>query len=91
MPWEWGAVNNARPRKPLVVVKRKVPRLTRKQSLDKLLQPITWSWSSSIAFRQNLVSQRRHDVAVVMPFLTPSERKRAEQWMKDEAHDGLWD
>jgi hypothetical protein len=63
----------------------------RGEALDKLLEPIVWSMSSSIRARQNLVHSRFDAVAKVEPFLNEEELKRVEKWRKKEKHSGLWD
>ena len=59
--------------------------------LDKLLQPITWDWSSSICARQNLVCLRHDKVRLVLPFLTGNDLERANKWLAENKHSGLWD
>ena len=63
----------------------------RKKALDELLKPIKWDWSSSVSSRQKLVMRRHREVGLVLPFLNRDETRRAKQWLKDEAHRGLWD
>ena len=63
----------------------------RKQKLDFMLRPITWSLESSISSRQNLVNSRRRDVALIYTFLNKQEKKRADKWFAKEQHSGLWD
>lgn len=65
--------------------------MDRKEALKELLQPITWNWSSSIAFRQILVTKKRLAVKNAYPFLTDDEKKLADKWLEEEKHDGLWD
>jgi hypothetical protein len=65
--------------------------MNRPQALNDLLSPITWHPSTSIAYRKNYVLERRHSVNVVRPFLTRSEKKRADKWLEDEKHEGLWE
>lgn len=61
------------------------------KALHQLLEPIIWSWSSSVSARQNLVYKRRSEVALVLPFLTTTMKELAEEWMREERHSGLWD
>ena len=61
------------------------------EALDKLLQPIIWDWSSSIRARQNLVCSRRDKVRLVLPFLTGNDLDRADKWLAENKHSGLWD
>ena len=65
--------------------------MTRKEALDKLLQPITWNWSSPVRARQNLVSSRHSQVRTVYPFLLDDERGLADAWFKDNRFSDLWD
>jgi hypothetical protein len=65
--------------------------VTSKEMLDKLLEPITWSWSSSIRARQNLVESRREKVTLVLPFLSEEDTSKANKWLSDNKHSGLWD
>ena len=60
-------------------------------ALNALLMPITWPLSSSIAWRRNLVMQRRAETKLVFPFLTKDEKIRAKKWLDSEKHEGLWD
>jgi hypothetical protein len=68
-----------------------MPTITRQQALETLLSPITWLPSTSIEYRKALISRRHRDVALIYPFLTPSEQGRATEWQIREAHAGLWD
>jgi hypothetical protein len=61
------------------------------KALHRLLEPIEWSWSSSVSARQNLVYKRRSEVALVLPFLVGTMRELASEWMREERHSGLWD
>lgn len=61
------------------------------ESLDKLLEPITWDWSSSIRARQNLVFSRHEKVRLVLPFLSGSDLEKANKWLVENKHSGLWE
>lgn len=61
------------------------------QALNKLLQPIVWDWSSSIRARQNLVCSRHEKVRLVIPFLSGEDLERANNWLSENKHSGLWD
>ena len=63
----------------------------RAEALDQLLLPIGMNYFSSIKARQLLVNNRRAKVKAVIPFLDSEELTRAEQWMVDERHGGLWE
>ena len=65
--------------------------MDREDSLEKLLKPITWPWSSSVKYRQDLVHERQKHVRMVLPFLNDSETARAETWLIEESHSELWD
>jgi hypothetical protein len=65
--------------------------LTREKALAKLLQPITWNWSSPIRARQELVYRKRDDVRTIYPFLTTEEKIQADKWFKEESHSDLWE
>ena len=65
--------------------------MTRKEALDKLLDPIVWDWSSSIDSRKGLVISRRDAVRAVHPFLTELELVRTKEWLVNERHIELWD
>lgn len=69
----------------LVIVK------DRQKALDDLLEPITWPLSSSVDSRRQTVTDRHEQVHLVFPFLTPDEQKQANEWLKRESHDSLWD
>ena len=64
---------------------------TRLNALKELLEPITWSLSSSIPSRQNIVYSRVSQVNLVYPFLTNEEKVLADEWFKNEEHSGLWE
>lgn len=64
---------------------------TRLNALKEILQPITWSLSSSIPFRQNLVCSRVAQVNLVYPFLTNEEKILADEWFKNEDYSNLWE
>lgn len=63
----------------------------RDELLDKLLEPIIWSYSTSIRYRQDLVVKRRSEVRLVYPFLTEDEKARAKEWLRKERYEGLWE
>jgi hypothetical protein len=63
----------------------------RSDALLMLLRPITWPGGSDVWQRKEIVNQRRRDVHLILPFLTESEKALAEQWLKDEKHEGLWE
>ena len=65
--------------------------LSREQALALMLQPITWSPSSSIQGRQNQVIKTREEVFLVFPFLTADEQLKALYWLNRERHEDLWD
>ena len=65
--------------------------MTRQQALKKLLEPITWSWSSSVTSRQCLVELRFNEVSVAYPFLTQQEKKQADKWKRQNKNSELWD
>ena len=65
--------------------------LDRKTQFEALLQPCTWSWSSSIETRRNIVAERRKAVRIAYPFFTDEEKKLADKWLESETHQDLWD
>lgn len=65
--------------------------MNKNESLDNLLEPIIWDWSSSIRARQNLVCTRHDKVSLILPFLSGEDLDRANKWIKDNKHSGLWD
>lgn len=65
--------------------------MNKNEILDTLLSPITWDWSSSIRARQNLVCSRHDQVKLVLPFLSEEDLERANKWLLENKHSGLWD
>lgn len=63
----------------------------RRETLAKLLEPITWHMSSSVEWRKWHVSERRKQVRLVLPFLNEAESAEARKWLQDEKHEGLWE
>jgi hypothetical protein len=63
---------------------------TRSESLNTLLEPITWPKSASIVYRKCIVSLRHRETERVYPFLTDAEKVLANQWFFDEQHAELW-
>lgn len=61
------------------------------KAFAKLLEPIKWSYGTSLGYRKELVSSRREEVRKVYPFLTAKQKKLAKEWMAKEQHSGLWD
>ena len=64
---------------------------TRESALATLLEPIKLDWSSGIRARQALVISRRAHVKAAYPFMTDEEKAKADEWFKNESHEGLWD
>lgn len=63
----------------------------RREALAKLLEPITWHCSTGTQWRKDLVSRRRNEVRLVLPFLNEEESQRARDWLSCEQHEGLWE
>ena len=69
----------------------KIPmKFNREQALADLLSPIKWDIYTSIRNKQRAVAIRHLEMTLVYPFLTPEECIRADKWMKNEAHEYLW-
>lgn len=64
---------------------------TRKQAIDQLLKPITWSAGSSVTSRQKLVHKRHEQLAFAYPFMNEYEKNEAIAWFVKERHNDLWD
>lgn len=68
-----------------------IPTPTQSEAIKHILRPIEWHLSSSIPYRKNVVHTRRTQVYTVYPFLNDEMKARADKWLEDEKHTGLWD
>jgi hypothetical protein len=64
---------------------------TRQEAFDLLIQHIAFAEWTTTTFRQYKVSEWRRRVELVYPFLTDTEKLRADVWLESEQHLELWD
>lgn len=60
------------------------------EQLDKLLEPVTWDWSSTIKYRRELVRSRRAAVIDCMDSMNARQIERAEAWLKSNTFHDLF-